>query len=66
MWLGGILWGGVGAPKDNITDPAVAELLAALRAAVFTKKLGWQKIEPEEDALQIVQILLNWKKMLYR
>lgn len=50
--------------KCNITDPVVAESVAALQAIIFVKEMRWNKVELEEDALQVVQALRkegqNW------
>lgn len=56
------------APKPYITDLVVAETMAALAAAVFTRDVGLQKVELESDAIQVVQALVergNELKMLW-
>ncbi len=57
------------APKDYITNPDIAKATAAWRAALFCKELGYQRVELEGDALQVVQALqkegCNWSKYDY-
>jgi hypothetical protein len=47
-------------PKDNYTGLVVVESIAALRAIIFAKVMGWNKVELEGNALQVVQTL--WKE----
>ena len=53
------------APKYNVTNLVIAEFITTLRATYnFIKELGLQKIEVEEDSVQVVQALQkedkNW------
>jgi hypothetical protein len=41
------------ALKDYILKPVVAEAMTALRAVVFSRELGMQKVELESDSLQL-------------
>ena len=40
--------------KGNITNPLVAEFVAALRAINFAKEMRWNKVKLEGDALYVV------------
>jgi hypothetical protein len=42
------------ALKDFITDPVIAEVTATCCAALFCWELGYQRVELEVDALQVV------------
>lgn len=40
------------APKYNVIEPYIVEVVAALRAMVFISELGLHKVKLEGDALQ--------------
>lgn len=54
------------SPKCNSLDPTMVESFVALRAVVFAKEMGWQKVELEGDALQVIMALRkdnkNWSR----
>jgi hypothetical protein len=41
-------------PRDYITDPVTAEATTTWRAVFFFRDLGYQRVELEGDALQVV------------
>lgn len=43
--------------KDDIVDSVIAKSFAALRPILFAKEMGWQKVEFDDDVLQVVQAL---------
>jgi len=52
-------------PKGYIINSSInVEVIAALRAAVFCRELGYQQVMLEGDALQVVQTLRNENKNL--
>lgn len=52
------------APRQHIIDLAITKATTTLRAVIFTRKLRFQKVKLEGNALQLVQALLkednNW------
>jgi hypothetical protein len=40
--------------KDDIVDSVIAKSFATLQSVLFAKEMGWQKVEFEDDTLQVV------------
>jgi hypothetical protein len=45
------------SPRDYITEPDIAEAIAALRAAYLCQELGFYRVILKGDALKVVQAL---------
>lgn len=45
------------ASKDYIIDLVIVEATTILKAAIFCRELGHQRVELEGDALQVVEAL---------
>ena len=52
------------ATKNFITDPAMAEAVAAQKAVEVCLRLGLQKVILEGDALEVVNVFLNEEKWM--